>query len=333
MAIELFVEPRVTKSWKRFCSDADCFAIALDGYVSDAPKFDAERKIANFNHHEKVDRLATRSTTGQVYVAIKQGLFQTFCNVSGEAVAKIYVNDPDQDVATSVWLLRNHQRVMGGKSEPLITRMVGVVDLLDTTGGLYPLDPKMDIRRELAWIFEPYVAFRKSGMLQKLNADEMASIIDVVGSRITEYTLGRGKKTALDCRYEVLARSEFGYPWAMIREIGLDARAKLVSDGIDAFISMTPRGVGRWTYTVAKASQFIPLEIDKVFFFLNQAEGISQDASDKWGGGETIGGSPRASGSTLSPANVVKILEWHCEKPFDRKPENYQEFLKNLTGA
>lgn len=321
MTIELCVEPRVTKTWEQFCDNGenDAFSIALDGYVNDAPKYSEELKKANFNHHEGVDRLATRSTTGQVYVAIKQGLFHAFKNISGEATATLCVNDPDQDVATSVWLLQNHQRFMGNRSEPLITRLVSVVDLLDTTGGLYPLDPELDIRKQIAWIFEPYIEFRKSGTLQMLNAQEMAALVEVVGSRISEYTLGRGKKIPLDCRYEVLHRSQTYFPWVMIREIGTEARAKLVRDGIHMFVSVSERKDGRWQYTVAKTSQFIGFPIYAVMGILNEAEGIAKGSTDKWGGAGTIGGSPRQNGSKFPPQKIAKIIDWLFTDTFEKE--------------
>jgi hypothetical protein len=40
---------------------------------------------------------------------------------------------------------------------------------------------------------------------------------------------------------------------------------------------------------------------------LNQAEGLG-GALDRWGGGDTIGGSPRVKGSALAPAEVEKLI-------------------------
>lgn len=303
--IKLVVKPRVTESWEDFCASSPPFSIALDGYVADAPKFDRNGPRANFNHHEGVSRLATRSTTGQVFVAIKQGLFETF-QKDGEPFAIAHVNDPDQDVASSVWLLKNCQRVMKDKSEPLITRFIGVVDLLDTTGGLYPLDPELDIRKELAWIFEPYMEFRKSGTLQKLNAQEMSALIEVVCGRISEYSFGRGKRVALDTRYEKIYS---GNGWVMIKEIGMEARARLAADGINAFISVQERGDGNWNYTIATRSEFIRFPVIPILLQLNAAEGLGGGLAAGWGGGNTIGGSPREGGSKLAPREVADLVE------------------------
>ena len=76
--INLYVEPRIILTWDEFRQQKQQFSVALDGYISDKPLFDSSGPYANFNHHEFVDRLSTRSTAGQVHIAVKMGLFQTF---------------------------------------------------------------------------------------------------------------------------------------------------------------------------------------------------------------------------------------------------------------
>ena len=84
-------------TWDKFLETEDTHAIALDGYVSGGPRFDPSGPRVNFNHHEEVDRLATRSTCGQVLMAIRQGLFKTFRNGFGP-YATVLVNDCDEDI-------------------------------------------------------------------------------------------------------------------------------------------------------------------------------------------------------------------------------------------
>lgn len=102
----------------------------------------------NFNHHQDVDRLATRSTSGQVLVAIKQGLIDVM-RQDGTPRFNVYVNDPDQDSSLAVWLLANHERISGLKSEPLINKLILAEDLIDTTAGAYPLNPNSTLMRKL----------------------------------------------------------------------------------------------------------------------------------------------------------------------------------------
>lgn len=74
MSIKLFVEPNgFPITWNEFLADAPQNSIALDGYVKGGPKFDLKSVKANFNHHEEVDRLATRSTCSQVLMALRMG--------------------------------------------------------------------------------------------------------------------------------------------------------------------------------------------------------------------------------------------------------------------
>jgi hypothetical protein len=55
-------------------------------------------------------------------------------------------------------------------------------------------------------------------------------------------------------------------------------------------------------YTVGRVSQFIPFDVPRVLAALSAVEGAT------WGGGNTIGGSPRAGGSKLSPKGVEVII-------------------------
>lgn len=302
--INLHIEPRVVKSWSEFKKTSPAFSIALDGYVRGRPRFDHKGPYANFNHHEEVDRLGTRATCAQVHVAIKQGLLETFSE-KGEPRAEVFVNDPDQDTTVAVWLLQNAERVRGLKSEPLINRLVGVEDLLDVTAGAYPMDPESSIVRELAWIFEPYTAIRINGRLPHMDAAEMSNVIESVCQRITKYTLGQGEKLELDVRAEILGG---GPGWKLVNEIGPHARSALFASGTKAFVAARDNGNGTYTYSVGKMSPYVNFPIQDIYRHLNAVEDLDENSSNCWGGGDTIGGSPRKTGSSLSPDELTNEL-------------------------
>lgn len=66
MSAELFVRTEIPPiSWEEFKEHYPPGSIALDGFVGEAPKFDANGPYLNANHHEYVDRLATLSTAQQ----------------------------------------------------------------------------------------------------------------------------------------------------------------------------------------------------------------------------------------------------------------------------
>lgn len=302
--INLNIEPRVNRTREEFIRDYPPFSIALDGFVIGKPWYDRNGPRANLNHHEEVDRLFTRSTCEQTHIAIKKGLLDKF-QKDGQPYVNLNVNDGDQDVCLSVWLFRNSERIYKIKSEPLITRLVAVQGLLDTTAGIYPIDPKMSIIHELAWIFEPYVNARMAGRVPFMDENETRNIIDTVGNRISEYTLGRGQKIEPDTRYREIAK---GNRWAVIEEIGYYARSALFAKGINIFVAVKDRGDGAFSYSLGKADPYEDYSIEEGCRKLNQAEGIGQEETDRWSGGDMISGSPRIRGSRLKPEDIAKIL-------------------------
>ncbi|MDJ0522863.1 MAG: hypothetical protein QNJ90_12415 [Planctomycetota bacterium] len=301
--IELHVEPRVMKTWDAFQAENPPFSIALDGYVDGPPSFSSHGPHANFDHHSLVDRLTTRSTCMQVYMAITMGLFDTF-QQDGEPHANLFVNDGDQDTCLAVWVLRNPERCEGIRVHQPIARLLIGEDAIDCTGGAYPVSPDAPFMQEQAWIFQPYVDARTSGALTRVDADTMRSIIEAVGVRITAYVEGRGERIELDTRYD---RIGGGDGWEMIVEQGPHARTGLFSEGVRAYVAVRENGDGTWTYTLGKMSPFIRFPVQELYGVLNAEEGL-ESAASRWGGSNTIGGSPREGGSKLSPQELERIV-------------------------
>ena len=304
MSINLFIEPGVSKSWEQFRRENPPYSIALDGYVHEAPCFDPAGPWINFDHHDGVDRLSTRSTTGQVFLSIKAGLFKTF-QKEGIAEANVFVDDPDQDVCPAYWLLKNHEQIAGTKDGPLIIKLVQITDLVDATGGMYPLKMDSKLARERAWLFEPYTLARLTGRLHQMDEPEMRKVIEMVCSRIDQYYAGKGKRIKTDTRYKIIGGGE---NWKMVIEKGIDARPRMITDGIDAFVSVRENTDGTYTYTLARQSEFVLFPVNKLYEFLNSQECIDVHAKFKWGGSNIIGGSPRRVGSKLKPTELEQLI-------------------------
>ncbi len=295
-------------SWKKFCKTTPRFSIALDGYVNTSPCFDPEGLRINFNHHENVDRLATRSTCAQVLIAIRQGLFDLF-QEHGSPQANIYVNDCDEDICLSWFLLKNYLLVENACPEK-ITRLVMMEDLMDATAGAYPMPIELSTLKELAWIFEPYRSFRVNGGLDKKNAAEYQQIISKVVTRIEEHLSGKVTYAPLDTSYKKIGG---GKNWTMFEEIGSHAHTGAYADGIRAYVSVRKISSQRWVYTLGKMSPYVNFDISKIIKALNKAE---QNKTDKWGGANTIGGSPRVNGSKLPPQEIRKIINGVINQQF-----------------
>lgn len=298
--MQLHLLPRVVITWQEFVDTHPIRSIALDGYVKGQPRFNREGTHVNFDHHEDVNRLATRCTASQVSMAIKGGLLSIFRPEN----TVVWVNDCDWDVCLALWLLRNPTRIVGTRSEPLIARIVFNTDMMDTCAGAYPIDPNDRIMAEMAWVFAPYTDARTQGRVTQLNAAEMETIIDAVLARISLYSMGQGEVQAPDLRYNLIGG---GSGWKMVEEIGVDARTLMRAKGICAFVSYRGKKNGCYIYTIGNLSPYGGFDLLLLYKMLNQAEGL--EGNDVWGGSDNCGGSPRERGSSLSPQDLAKHIE------------------------
>lgn len=305
MSIILHMRPRDKPcTWDDFCHATPPFSIALDGYVNEGPRFDPSGPRRNFNHHEGVPRFETRATCAQVLIRLRTGLFERFHDAHGPH-AHVFVNDCDEDVCLS-WFLLNRASIAEQTVNPILNRLVGVIDMLDTTAGAYPYPREMEFQRELAWVFDPYRQFRLSGDLDRKDPGDYTRVVHEVELRIMAHIAGRGEKvSALDTRYEVIGG---GAGWVMVRELGAQARTGMFADGIRAFVSVRERPDGRWVFVLGRMSDDIPFDIPAFLQRANQLEATYGDTDDFWGGSDTIGGSPRVRGSLIPPNEFERNL-------------------------
>ncbi len=307
MKITLLVTPKIPPvQWDDFIQKAP-YSIALDGYVHGKPRFIQTEfgPYANFNHHEEVDRLGTRATCAQVLMAVRQGLFKTF-----NKPTTIYVNDCDQDVCLSWFILKNSW-LAENTVNPRLNRLVHIGDMMDTCSGTYPFHEDMPILREISWIFEPYTKFRLSGQLHKKSGDEFYSVITDVENRIMKHVVGEGSEIDLDTRFSIVSNGKNGI-YSIIKEEGKDSRIALPHNNINAFVSILDEAPGKFRYTIGKTSMFYPFDITKIIAKLNEAERDKTGdtlSADIWGGSNTIGGSPRVRGSVLNPDKIKSIID------------------------
>lgn len=301
--INLIVQPQVTPmGWRDFTNQVDNHSIALDGYVAGATNINQKKKIVNFNHHEDCHRYASRATCDQVKLAIHSGLFDFFRDETGEVKMDIYVNDCDEDVCLSVFLLLNgylSENIMN----PALNTLVAIENELDTTAGAYPYPKDYPLLRKMAWIFAPYKIARQNGLLKTKDKSIYEGVITDVCNRIMEYLNGNSKELPLDTRYELIEKNS---NWSLVKEFGSDSRTGMFSDGIKAFVSiLSQRENGHYDYVIGKISPFVEFNLKNCLKALNEAEG---NENDLWGGSTTIGGSPRVSGSKLTPSEVSSIV-------------------------
>lgn len=304
--IILHAEPGLVMNWEDFQAQRPPFSIALDGYVSGLSKYSAAGPFANFNHHEDVDRLSTRSTCMQIFFSIKLGLFDSFRR-EGRRFAHVFVNDADQDVCLSYWLLCNPDKVASLKWEDPLARFLVFEDFIDTSAGAYPFDDshKSDsLLNKQAWIFEPYTTARSERRLHAMTEQDLIGLIEAISDRITLFTENKSESIEIEADPEIIGG---GPGWKMIVERSGYGRTKIYASGTNAFVGKRKRGDGNYTYVLGKMSPFIPFPLINIYEALNNAENLTS-ADDVWGGSDLIGGSPRKTGSRLSPPEVELII-------------------------
>ncbi len=314
--IDLHVLPRKTMNKNEFLKVSPDCSIALDGVVIGGPFYDETTKHANFDHHDNVVREATMSTCKQVLFAIKGGLFKSF-QENGLPIAHVYVNDPDQDTALSLWELDNYKLLEGTQSIPSISRLIGLTDELDITGGSYPRKLDERLLRQHNWVFDAYNQLRKSGSLANASEAVIRDNLEATLARISKFMMGSGGEKSLDPKYEVLHDSKFGYK--VLNEIGgNEARYILFSQGMDAFISLVAtRHDNRKVWSVGRRSPFIPFPVNELYDVYNQAEGFTRE--NGWNGSTLVGGSSREHGSGLDYKQLVELTDAHLEKKYGSK--------------
>jgi hypothetical protein len=310
--IYLVVEPGVVLSWDEFTQTKPPYSIALDGYVNSVSELEFNGPYLNLDHHSGVRRLITRSTCSQVYLAIVLGLFKLF-QKDNQPHANVYVNDCDQDVCLSYWLLKNPDKIMNLKAQDNIARLIIGEDFLDATAGSFPIDLTRDIMQQSFWIFEPYTIARNNGELKNYTSSQILALIQSVYDRIDLYTEGKAQKIEMDFRHKIVGG---GKGWVLAEEIGAYARAQLYQEGIQALITFRDNQDGTYTYSIGKISVFINFPIQELYNVLNHAENLT-DSNNQWGGSTIIGGSPRISGSKLKPEELENIVNHYLSLELD----------------
>jgi len=189
-----------------------------------------------------------------------------------------------------------------------LARLVYYEDRLDATAGAYPLRDAVQYR-QMAWIFEPYHDARYEGRLPTMDATAMTDLIESIMPRIAAHVDGQGGQTELEGRFD---RIGGGSTWSMVRETGPAARLALFDAGVQAFVVYRGESEGKHHYVIGRRSLWVPFPWRRLIRTLNLEDPAAQPRdSFRWGpdsSAATIGGSPRAGGSSLNPTQVETII-------------------------
>lgn len=270
-------------------------SIALDGYVQ-GPAIDLEGQRFSFDHHANCLRLVTRATCQQVMDAILLGLEPAGFNV--------YVNDVDGDTVLSVWLLQNPDKVR----IPEVREMVEAVGMIDAHGPAWP-DPGVGYdfySNVMAYV----TGLHKTGVYHQCNLELAMSESLQALSEFVDADFPKGRPMG-ECEVETWRMSDDG-SWGIFSSDSPGAFRHLYDRGYNRAIVYNRLPDGSYRYTIGKKSDLVagfPVgPADKPGTILHHLNFLEPG----WGGGSTIGGSPRnedGSSSQLGPHTIFRIVK------------------------
>jgi len=285
--------------------------IYLDGAAQGGPFLDNEKDLLNLDHHEGCVRAFTVATCEQAMVVVRKGLdLQRRDWV-------IWANEPDLDTILAIWILLNHMRLNDADPEirrrlmPLV-RLEGTIDahgleMQELCG--FPPEFQASVFRELERLRSREVKLKKEARWQKIDFLKYAA--DILH--------------AIDAM--IYSSSHFGE----VVDVEELARA-VIGDNQLAIVCMSDKGIYELephlrrlhgkrlgvivlqkdprTYTVRQVNPFLPGTLDKAYERLNLIDPSagSRGSANRWGGSGEIGGSPRATGTALTPQQIAQAF-------------------------
>lgn len=292
--------------------------IYLDGAAEGGPFLDVERAVFNLDHHEGCVRSFTLATCEQAIVAIRKGLDLQKRDWT------IYANDPDLDTVLAIWVLLNHMRLSDGDPEirskmmPLI-RLQGTIDahgleMQELCG--FPPDMLASVLEELEKLRANEVALKKDGKWHEIDFLEYTAgvlrAIDAIiySSHHFEGVLEVEELTRVeigDGQLAIVCRSEAG-----IYEVEAHLR-RLHARRLGVIVLQKDSK----TYTLRQVDAFLPATLDSTYERLNliDATAGNRRSGNRWGGSAEIGGSPRATGTSLTPQQIADAVAWSYRRP------------------
>jgi hypothetical protein len=286
--------------------------ILLDGAGTFGPLLDNKRRLYNLDHHQECERTFTLATCEQALLMVTSGLDL------GEGDWRIFANEPDLDTVLALWCLLNHARLKDLRTEardilyPLI-RLEGAIDANGTELAEVCGLPKAvyeKASRSLGELLEREQGVKGGGDWQTLDLEaytaEMLGVIDRMLYSVEDF---RGYASI----EEVYGHVEIGERSIAVLcrdDSGIYAVEKLLKQrwGEQLGVIALEREPGH--YTLRRASTLSDIDLNDAYSLLNQLDPHvdGRPPGKRWGGSESIGGSPRQGGSAFGPSELLRTL-------------------------
>src|SRR5438552_3918626 len=292
-------------------------SIFLDGAARGAPFLDSKREVYNLDYHEGCDRPFTLATCEQAVVLIRTGLDLRKRDWT------VFANDADLDTVLAIWVHLNHIRLNDGRGAtrarvmPLL-RLQGVIDALGLEQqDLCGLTPQV-LTETQTWIERlrtPELAAKGRGRWQDLDllehtADRLRAIDRLIyppkQSDDLEEIDELVRVPIANGRVAIICRSEVG-----IYEVEQQLRRL---HGRRLAVIVLQRGTS--VYTLRQVDAYLPATLASLYERLNLIDPAAggHRSANRWGGSTESGGSPRRTGTRVTPQQIASV----CQRAYGR---------------
>jgi len=282
--------------------------IFLDGVARCEPFMDHEKQVYNLDHHEGCVRAFTLATCEQALILSLKGLDLR------DREWNLLANEPDLDTVLAIWILLNHRRLQDrgfANRQRLLTlvRLEGTIDALglelkDFSG--LPPDLAQSMQRLIDHLRREEMRLKKDALWDEVNyleyTADLLHRIDRMIFRPSDFSDFQEIKELARAdikgkRIVVAVEADMG-----IYEI--EPRLKSIYGERLGWVILKK---GPKTYTLRQMDIFMPVTLEQVYDRLNFIDAAVRyrNSQNHWGGSVEIGGSPRETGTRLSPQEIV----------------------------
>jgi membrane protease YdiL (CAAX protease family) len=283
-------------------------SIFLDGVARCEPFMDHEKQVYNLDHHEGCVRAFTLATCEQALVLSLKGLDLR------EREWNILANEPDLDTVLAIWILLNHRRLQDrgfANRQRLLTlvRLEGTIDALGLElkefSGLPP-DLRQSMQRLIDHLRREEIRLKKDALWDDVNyleyTADLLHQIDRMIFRPSDFSDFQEIKE--------LARADINGKRIVVAveaDMGIYEIEPLLKNIYGERLGWVILKKGAKTYTVRQMDIFMPVTLEQVYDRLNFIDAAVRyrNQQNHWGGSVEIGGSPRETGTRLTPAEIV----------------------------
>lgn len=291
-------------------------AIFLDGAAQGGPFVEVQKELYNLDHHEGCVRPFTLATCEQAMVLIRRVV-----DLRKRDWA-VFANDADLDTIFALWVILNHFRInddaeIRSKLMPLL-RLEGAID----THGLdlqdlaaLPPDLFHATSATLKHLQDREAALKSEGTWYKVD------LLEYIAERLQAIDGLIYSPKHFDGLHEVeeLARAEIANGSiavacrsnAGIYELEQQLR-KLHGDRLGILILQNEP----YIYTLRQVNQMLPATLEQAYQRLNLMDpAVGGGSRNRWGGSVEIGGSPRGTGTRLTPVQITETVRQAFRRP------------------